>query len=84
MQYNFFNRRKVFEVSEMETLASRVKQYRLQKQLTVRELAKLAGVSVSYVYAVESGTRGNNLVKLERIAKALEVPLSALWGDDNR
>lgn len=64
----------------METLAARVQHYRLQKKLSVRELAKLADVSVSYVYAIESGTRGNNIVKLERIASALDVPLQALWG----
>lgn len=65
----------------MEDLSARVKHYRLMKDVSVRELAKLAGVSASYIYAIESGHRGHNIVKLELIARALEVPLSALWGD---
>lgn len=63
----------------MTDLGSRVKTHRLNKQWSVRELARRAGVSVSYVYAVESGQRGHNIVKLERIADALGVPVSALW-----
>ncbi|CAM3848835.1 helix-turn-helix domain-containing protein [Alicyclobacillus pomorum] len=68
----------------MGSLAERVKYYRLQQQLSVRDLAKRANVSVSYVYAIESGSRGHNIVKLERIAKALGVSLSTLWGEDHR
>ncbi|GMA51524.1 hypothetical protein GCM10025857_28810 [Alicyclobacillus contaminans] len=66
----------------MARLAERVKHYRLKQHLSVRDLAQRANVSVSYVYAIESGQRGHNIVKLERIAKALGVPLSALWEDD--
>ncbi|MCL6631191.1 MAG: helix-turn-helix domain-containing protein [Alicyclobacillus herbarius] len=62
-------------------IGTQVKKLRLERQLTVRQLAKRAGVSVSYVYAVESGKRGSNLSKLERIAQALEVPLTALWDE---
>lgn len=60
-------------------LSSRVKHYRAQQNLTVRDLAKFAGVSVSYVYAIEAGARGHNIVKLEKIATALGVSLSTLW-----
>lgn len=65
----------------VSTLAERVKQLRLAQNLSVRELAEKADVSVSYVYAVESGVRGHNIVKLERIAMALGVSLSVLWGE---
>jgi len=64
----------------MSTLAQRVNQFRRDKKLSVRELAQKADVSVSYVYAVESGVRGHNIVKLERIAMALDVSVSILWG----
>ncbi len=65
----------------MRGLAQKLRQYRTAKRLSVRELAKLAGVSVSYIYAIEAGARGTNLAKLEHLAVALDVPLSALWGD---
>ncbi|MCL6637748.1 MAG: helix-turn-helix transcriptional regulator [Alicyclobacillus sp.] len=64
----------------MSSLGVRLKQIRLEKNLTVRELAQRAGVSVSYIYAIESGTRGFNIVKLQQLADALEVPLAELWG----
>lgn len=63
----------------MEDLGVRLKRLRTEQDLTVRKLASLAGVSVSYVYAIESGVRGHNIVKLERLAKALRVPLAELW-----
>jgi transcriptional regulator with XRE-family HTH domain len=63
-------------------IGPRVKRWRLERKLTVRELAYRAGVSVSYVYAVESGKRGNHIGKLERIASALGVPLSAFWNEE--
>ncbi|GGJ07815.1 hypothetical protein GCM10010885_16180 [Alicyclobacillus cellulosilyticus] len=69
----------------MDSLGARVKFHRLQQNLSVRELARRAGVSVSYVYAVEAGVRGHNIVKLQRIAEALGVPISELWvGDDSK
>jgi len=68
----------------MGTLAGRVRHYRQLKNLSVRELARVAGVSVSYVYAVESGVRGHNIVKLDKLALALGVTLSDLWsGEDS-
>jgi transcriptional regulator with XRE-family HTH domain len=63
----------------VDSLGARLKYYRTKENLTVRELAKRAGVSVSYIYAIEAGSRGHHIVKLERLAEALDVPLSELW-----
>lgn len=68
-------------VQDMEGLGTRLQALRQQRNLTVRALAERAGVSVSYVYAIEAGSRGHNLDKLQRIAGALGVPLSQLWGE---
>ncbi|WP_367305553.1 helix-turn-helix domain-containing protein [Alicyclobacillus acidocaldarius] len=62
-------------------LAQRLRYYRKLRGLSVRELAERAGVSVSYIYAIESGARGSNAAKLGLIAEALGVSLSDLWGD---
>ena len=81
---------KIYSIVEMcgvvgvRDLAQKLKKYRTAKRLSVRDLAKMAGVSVSYIYAIESGARGTNFAKLEQIAAALEIPLSALWGDVER
>lgn len=63
----------------MNSLSQRLRYYRSIRGLSVRELAKRAGVSVSYVYAIEAGVRGHNIVKLERLCEALGVNLSDLW-----
>jgi transcriptional regulator with XRE-family HTH domain len=65
----------------MCTLARRLKYYRRLKNMSVRNLAKEAHVSVSYIYAIEAGARGNNASKLGQLAEALGVKLSDLWGD---
>jgi ribosome-binding protein aMBF1 (putative translation factor) len=68
-------------VVEMSSLAENVRRYRQERAWSVRQLAAKAGVSVSYIYAIESGVRGSNLVKLAKVAQALEVSLSALWDE---
>jgi len=66
----------------MTRLGEHVKTLRLKQSMNVRELAKSAGVSVSYIYAIESGSRGSHVVKLEHIAKALGVSLTELLNGD--
>lgn len=65
----------------MRELAQRLKYYRKLRQMSVRELASAAGVSISYLYAIEAGARGSNVAKLGKIAEALQIQLSELWGD---
>jgi transcriptional regulator with XRE-family HTH domain len=65
----------------MDGLGNRVRSLRLSRNLSVRELAEQAGVSMSYVYAIESGVRGSNLKKLSKIASALSVSMTTLIGE---
>ncbi len=67
----------------MGELSRTLKKHRLEKRLSVRSLAEMSGVSVSYIYAIEAGARGTNLAKLEQISTALGISLSELWGDKN-
>ncbi|WP_288010172.1 helix-turn-helix transcriptional regulator [Kyrpidia sp.] len=48
--------------------------------MSVNELARAAGVSVSYVYAIESGVRGSRVEELYRVARALGVGIEELVG----
>ncbi len=64
-------------------LGHRVRTLRREKNLSVRELAEQAGVSASYVYAIESGARGSNLKKLGKIAAVLSVSISTLIGESD-
>ncbi|UOF92237.1 helix-turn-helix transcriptional regulator [Fodinisporobacter ferrooxydans] len=61
-----------------ERLAGRIRQRRQQLGLSVKELAKRAGVSASYIYAIEAGMRGSSIEKLSAIAKELNIPIQTL------
>jgi len=53
-----------------------MKEVRERQQMTARELADLAGVSIRYVYALESGERVNpSRNVLVRLSTALDVPM---------
>ncbi len=62
-----------------KTLGQRVHELRMQKGLSVQELARMAEVSASYIYAIEAGARGSHIDKLTRIARILDTNLTDLW-----
>ena len=56
-----------------------VQDLRTKQDMSQRELAKKAGVSVAYIAHLESGFRTNpSLAVLKRLAKALGVPVTTL------
>jgi XRE family transcriptional regulator of biofilm formation len=62
-------------------LAAMLKMRREEKGLTQIDLAKRARVSQAYVASIEAGTRKNpSLAILQRLAKALGVPVAELLG----
>ena len=58
-----------------------VKQYRKKRGLSQEGLALECGVHRTYVSGVERGIRNPTVVVLERIARALDEPLSRLLDD---
>ena len=61
--------------------AQRLKTLRQEQGLTMRPLAKKAKTSVGYLVILETGKKQNpSLVVLERLAKALGVPMTELLG----
>lgn len=66
----------------MDDLRTRIRSRRLELGLTLAEVAERAGLSLPYIANLERG-RGNPTVDaLRKLAAALEVPASALLGDD--
>jgi|GEM_PF-5996372 len=61
-----------------EQFGKRVAQLRQSLELSGTELARRAGVSQSYVWQIEKGTRDPSLTSLRRIAKALGLRVGAL------
>ena len=55
-----------------------VKKLRSSIGITQEELAELSGLSRQYIGDVERGTRNISLINIEKLSKALNIPLSQL------
>jgi transcriptional regulator with XRE-family HTH domain len=62
----------------MYRLGRRVRLARLINELTQDQLAEAAGISRSFVSLIEHGAHGVDVVRLHRIAAALDMRLSDL------
>ena len=56
----------------------KVKEIRLKKKMSQGDLAKILGVHPTYISSVERGVRNMALNNIERLAKALNVPIKEL------
>jgi transcriptional regulator with XRE-family HTH domain len=59
-------------------MAKRVKALRLERGMTQAELAKRARISRMHVIRIETARQAPTLGVMERLAKALGVPVTAL------
>lgn len=67
----------VIELADSQaTFGSEVRQLRKARRMTLVELARASGVSVSHLSAIERGRVSPSLKKVSRIAAALGVPQS--------
>jgi transcriptional regulator with XRE-family HTH domain len=67
----------------MKIVGINIKRLREQKNITLRELAKKAGVSASFISQIETGKVSPSLVTLKNIAKALNITVSSLIGEEH-
>ena len=58
-----------------------IRKLRAKKNLTQRELAKRAGLDVTYISGIERGVRNPSLKSLERVAKGLGCSISETCKD---
>lgn len=56
----------------------KVKELRLQKKMSQGDLAKILGVHPTYISGIERGVRNMALKNIEKLAKALGVPIEEL------
>lgn len=59
--------------------AKRLKALRIEKQLTQEELAKMTGLSTSFISSLERGIDAPSFATLESIAEALDVSVRDLF-----
>ncbi|HET6735028.1 helix-turn-helix domain-containing protein [Mycobacterium sp.] len=63
---------------DLQSLGAQVQSLRIDRGLTLRELADLSDVSVSMLSSVERGEKAPTVVVLDRIASGLDVTLASL------
>ncbi|RSK28371.1 helix-turn-helix domain-containing protein [Bacillus sp. HMF5848] len=64
-------------------IGDRLKKYRLQKGLSLSELAERAGVAKSYISSIERNLQTNPSIQfLEKVSTVLDIPLNSLLYDD--
>ena len=57
---------------------NRIKELRMERGIAKRELARRAGVALSYLHEIERGNKSPTVRTLTKLASALDVPLAAL------
>jgi XRE family transcriptional regulator, regulator of sulfur utilization len=67
---------------DLEALGERVQTLRIDRGLTLRELADRSDVSVSMLSSVERGEKAPTVVVLDRVAAGLDVSLASLVAAD--
>lgn len=69
-------------MSEGETIGQRLRARRVQLGLTLAEVADKAKLSLPYVSNLERGRGNPTLDALGALARALDIPLASLIGDE--
>ncbi len=67
-----------------QPLGEKLRAVRHRRGLSLRDASQLAGLSVSHLSAIECGTRNASLAGLQRLAVALGIGVSDLFGDEHR
>lgn len=68
--------KKVQITEATNSLANAIRHYREEKGLSIRDLSKITGISVSYISRLESGEKRRPTVQVVKIlSNALEVEL---------
>jgi len=65
----------------LEALGRRIRRRREARSWTLAELAVRAGLAAADLAAVEAGTADPRFTTLRRLARALDLPLAALFED---
>ena len=63
------------------TIGQRIREERRKKQLTLKQMHKRAGLSVSLLSQIERAESSASVSSLFKIANALDVRISELFGD---
>lgn len=60
----------------MDDINEKIRDLRIQKELTLKDLSEKTGLSISFLSQVERGTSSLAITSLKKIADALDVPIT--------
>lgn len=69
---------KVEQVEAVKVIGGAIRGLREQRGLTLEKLASSASISYQYLSGIETGKENFSIAILEKIARALDVPLLSL------
>ena len=82
-KYNFTYNVIFYPERDFKMIGDRVKKIRVEKKMSITELAEKAGVAKSYLSSLERNIQVNPSIQfLEKIAGVLNVPLDSLLHDE--
>lgn len=64
--------------SAAQKLGKKIRTLRLEKSLSQEKLGEITGLDRTYISGIERGVRNPSLKNVEKLAKALDVKVSAL------
>lgn len=64
-------------------ISKKITEYRISKELTIKKLADLTGVTASLLSQIEKGTANPSINTLKQISKALDTPLFNFFINDD-
>ena len=60
-------------------IGQRIRNYRIQKNLSQEQLSELASFHPTYIGQLERGEKNATLESIQKVAQALDIPLSQLF-----
>jgi transcriptional regulator with XRE-family HTH domain len=65
------------------TLGKRIREFRKERGLTLKELSKKIGISYSFLSAIERNIKKPSLTTIKQIAETLNIPITYLFSDES-
>lgn len=65
------------------TLGKRIREFRKERELTLKELAKKIGISYSFLSAIERNIKKPSLPTIKQIADTLNIPVTYLFSENS-
>lgn len=69
---------------DLEYIGNTLKQHRISRNMSIRELSTISNIASSTISQIETGKNAPNLLTLKAICDALDVPVFSLFMQDDQ